>query len=211
MNSKLVANFLIVIAIIGCGFPSNVLDHNGNPIFNSVALFEEDYENYSIASNYYTISGNIANPNSSVYMTDSPSMDDVAEFSMKHPSYFWLLHKDRVVLKMILLNEIPQKNKRPQWEWLIIDTDDQSSVRIPVVFPGSITEHRYLEVTNSDSLFSKTVLAAEDEGKGFKLGQYFYAVLSYNKIYAELERLIEVHKLYDPETNVKDLSQIINS
>ena len=42
------------------------VDNNGNPIFYSITVSEDTLENFSLSSNYYTITNNINNPESSV-------------------------------------------------------------------------------------------------------------------------------------------------
>ena len=91
-------------------------DKNGNPIFNSDLISEEKFDNFELTSSYYNIKENISNKNSSVYVSDNPTLDDYIKFSRNLPSTFFIAHKGQTVICMIMLL---QKNMATVKEWRI--------------------------------------------------------------------------------------------
>lgn len=90
---------LFVILILGCSTIPNQLDKQGNPIFNSIPIAEQEFEGYFVSYNYYTAVNNIANPNSSDFVNKQPTQKQLWEFCTNLPSYFWNIHKDNEMTK----------------------------------------------------------------------------------------------------------------
>jgi hypothetical protein len=191
--------FLVVTLISSnCTYPPHVLDEHGNPIFNSVPIGEEDFGEYGISANYYTIIGNLNNPNSSVFVSMKPTIEQVWKFSTTLPSYFWIIHKNRDVIKIIGLNE-NLAGWESNWQWSIVDVKNNSKTEVPTYFAGALTEHRFHEVTHPESLLTA---ALNDKGTLVPFQKTIFRVVPYKEIYDEVKSLVEKYKLYDAGVNI---------
>lgn len=77
-----------------------------NPVFNSVIIEENDYNDCTIVSNYYTLHNNIENTLSSVYVSEKPTLNQIEEAVLNLPSDFFIITKNRKVAVMIMIEKI---------------------------------------------------------------------------------------------------------
>lgn len=194
-------NILILFCFFANGFCQ--IDKHGNPVFNSISIDEKNYSGYNIDANYYTISNNIANPNSSVFVSKEPSAEQVFEFATNLPSYFWVLYKDREIFKLVSLNQKSNSWSEVKWSFFVQDTKNGTSKEFPInIWMLHITEHRMLEIMHRDKMLEQKLMEPDKRIFHKFFGEKIYGVISYLKIYEKLLKLINEGKLYLPETDV---------
>ena len=69
-------------------------DKNGNPVFNSVSTNEKVIGDFLLISNYYTLKNNIENRQSSVFISEQPTLDQVEKAAVNLASDFYILTKE---------------------------------------------------------------------------------------------------------------------
>lgn len=208
-------NEKMIIVIIGLTFLLQLncisqvagIDENGNPIFNSIPIGENDYDGYGIAANYYTISDNIANPNSSVFVSKHPTGDQIFQFATNQPSYFWILHKDRKVFKIISLNQKSENWNEVKWSFFVQDINFGTGKEFPInIWMLHITEHRMFEMKYGLQKMLEQELMDKDKRIFNKyIENKIHGTVPYLKIYEKLLKLINDGKLYLPETNIENV------
>ena len=117
-------------------------------VFNSLEIEEVAYDNFSITSGYYTIADNIANRQSSAFISDSPSTDEYIYFAQHQPSYYFLVHQQREVIRMIVLQQ-QVKNNRSSFFYTIMDPASGSQTKAPSKLGGELTQLRAKELLMS--------------------------------------------------------------
>jgi hypothetical protein len=192
--------FLFFIALLfplsGCQYHRQ-LDSHGNPVFNSVAL--EDsliHPEKGIASNYYTVGNNIANPYSSVFVSKNPSEDEIWDFVMNKPSYFFIIHNRGEVCAIAGLWPKSRDWLTGGWEWKIVNPNTYTEKTIESKIQGPVAEHRLRE--------SKSALAKKDhpyieKGKSILApkGNRIYKIANYQDIFSEIISIAETNDLWN--------------
>ena len=117
-------------------------------VFNSIELEEIAYEGFSITSGYYTIANNIDNQQSSAFISNTPSSDEYLYFAQHQPSYYFLLHRQREVLRMIVLRQ-HVRNNRSAFFYTILDPVSSSQTKVPSQLSGELTQLRAKELLMS--------------------------------------------------------------
>ena len=115
-------------------------DDNGNPIFNSVTTKEETIKDFQLSSNYYTLKTNIENKNSSVYISDSPTLKEIENASVNLPSDFFLIKKKQGMLNLVMLQNYPQR------QFFVINPETGKQNQYLCSIKGDITENRANEI-----------------------------------------------------------------
>lgn len=115
-------------------------DKNGNPVFNSIIINEQGFEEFNLISNYYTIENNIENKNSSVYVAENPTRNEVEKFATELPSDFFLITKDQQMSNMILIVS------EPNWAFIVINMATNKQSKYDFKLSGDITENRANEI-----------------------------------------------------------------
>lgn len=164
-------------------------DKNGNPVFNSVTLSEEAVGNYILNANYYTLVNNISNKNSSVFISEHPSLNDIELAATKLPSDFFLVVKNQSPIKMIMLAEKSEK------VFFVIDPATGSSELFPTDIKGDITENRAKEII--DQKFDN---AAKIDGNILFFNNKKWLIISSEEIKNKVKMLIADKKLSEGES-----------
>lgn len=190
----------IVLAglLIGCQ-NRRQLDSHGNPIFNSVVVDDSIiHPEKGISANYYTVSGNIANPSSSVFVSKNPTEEEIWDFVINKPSYFFVIHYKREACAIAGLWPKNRDWLNGGWEWKIINPNIGTERIIESEIKGPIAEHRLREYRN--------VLAKEDKpyiekGKSILApkGNRVYKIANYQDILAEIISISENNDLWNKE------------
>ena len=184
---RLLVPILMGVLYFGCASTSK-FDENGNPIFNSIMIKDTTLGEYNVDIGYYTISNNINNPNSSVFVSQKPDENQIWTFILNQPSYFFIVHKNRIISKMVIL-VIKDDGTRERWFYKVIDDKKNETIVTSKIF-GSISEHRYMELTNktTDSTYK---FMAENEARGIPdNNKIFYRVIPFQKILSDFRRNI---------------------
>jgi hypothetical protein len=119
-------------------------DKNGNPVFNSVTTDEETIGDFLLISSYYTLKNNIADKTSSVFISDSPTLDQVEQAATNLPSDFFMIRKDSAVLNMIMLMEKPAR------QYFVVNPATGKNEQFPCTLKGDITENRAREIVEEN-------------------------------------------------------------
>ena len=115
-------------------------DHNGNPVFNSIPMGEDSIGGCKLLANYYPLRNNIDNKTTSVYISDSPNIDQTAKAATELPADFFILTRNNQVIKLILINNYPEK-------WILVSTPGESAPRrFRNPLKGDIAENRANEL-----------------------------------------------------------------
>lgn len=118
------------------------------PVFISVELSEVAYAGFSITTGYYTIDNNINNRQSSAYISDYPTLDEYIYFARHQPSYHFLIHRQREVIKMVILQQRTGED-RSKFSYTIIDPASGHRIEAPSRLSGELTALRAKELTTS--------------------------------------------------------------
>ncbi len=136
---KITIAFLITVSI---GQLFGQTDNNGNPVFNSISTSEKTIDDFLLISNYYTLRNNIENKQSSVYISDNPSIEQIENAAIKLQSDFFILTKQsKMVAMIVLLND-------PNREFMVVIMSKNKQLTFPCNLKGDITENRANELLN---------------------------------------------------------------
>lgn len=188
--------FLIFFLLVGVNAFSQT-DHNGNPIFNSVAVSEETINGFKFLSNYYTLKNNIENKGSSVYISDKPTLDEIENAAINLPSEFFLIVKDQNLLAMILIRNLPKR------QYFVVNPATRKQLEFPCSLRGDITENRANEIIKQNY----------DSKAEIKNGKLFFngaklKIISNEEIRKDVLELIDKQKLHIGDTsNIKLLTK----
>jgi hypothetical protein len=194
--------FIFIITICISTILYSQIDEHGNPIFNSSPISEDTLDNYILSANYYTITNNIDNDNSSVFVDEDPSSEEILEFTRSLPSYFFMVHKNNVVSNMIMvLVEIDGKKSIYRYNILNPKTNKQKEIECNI--KGDVTELRAIELIEK----------YPDKSKEMKLGSnsmilfenIIYSIQGFEKLKKDIIEKISKYKLYDPEIDISEL------
>lgn len=131
---------VIFLALLNFGQSFGQNDKNGNPVFNSVSTREKYFESFLLISNYYTLKNNIENKQSSVFISENPTLDEIEDAAVKLPSDFFIMTKKSKMITMVLLQTYPQR------EYIIIVKSTNQQTSAPCKLQGDITENRAKEL-----------------------------------------------------------------
>ena len=171
----------IVLGVSGCS-PPRGYDSHGNPIFHSIPIRDTVFGQWSVDVAYYTIKGNINNRNTSVFVSDTPSIAQLWEFALDKPSYNFIIHKNRVVswLALLAVEKVEGKHK---WTWFVTD-DKGNGRRVATGLHAGLSQHRYLEMLgkmeSGGTLPEKGILVPNHE-------RIFYPVIYFSTISKDFE------------------------
>lgn len=134
--------FILTTLVIGQLFCQT--DKNGNPVFNSVTTGVKSFDKFILTSNYYTLKNNIDNRESSVFIADNPTLNQIEDASQKLASDFFIVSKSRNMIEMILLRNEPKR----EFMVVLLATNEQST--FPCALKGDITENRAKELIKAN-------------------------------------------------------------
>ena len=133
-------NIIILFTILAFGNIYSQTDRNGNPVFNSIITNEQEFEEFNLVSNYYTLKNNIENKNSSVFVSESPSLNEIEKFATELSSDFFIITKEQQMSNMILIVS------EPQMTFVVINLATNKQSEFYFKLNGDITENRANEI-----------------------------------------------------------------
>ena len=158
--------------------------------FRSVELQQVAYEEFSITAGYYPIACNINNRQSSAFISDSPSADEYVYFAQHQPSYYFLLHRQHELIRIIVLQQ-QSRNGHSTFFYTVIDPASGDRTRIGSQLAGDITQWRADELNvgpgNDDKVHR--ILSAATESHRFSFQQKHYRVQPYQAVWQEVKDL----------------------
>lgn len=190
MNKALITITLLLHVLIT--FPQT--NSHGNPVFNSITLWQEPIENYELSLNYYTLSNNINNKTSSVYISDNPSLNETEEAAINLPSDFFILTKDQVIVCLIMIRNTPSRT------YFVVNPSTGEKKEYTCKIKGDISENRANEIIKEG--FDPT--ATINNGKLF-FNNKNLSIATNEKIKEDVLRLIKKEKLNSGEPSGKKL------
>lgn len=131
---------ILILSILTLGQAFGQADKNNNPVFNSVSTNERPIEDLLLISNYYTLKNNIENKQSSVFISENPTLDQIEKAATNLPSDFFILTKESKMVVMVML----QNNPKREFMTIVMSSNDQSTY--PCALTGDITENRAVEI-----------------------------------------------------------------
>lgn len=134
---KLISVFLILFVSF---HTYSQKDKNGNPIVNSVTIDEIQQDGFKLSVNYYSLGNNISNPNSAVFISNSPTKDEIEKVTLEMFSYFYLVIKNQEVVSIITLNIHPESSL------LVVDPKTNRSRKFEIRLRGKIVKDRATEI-----------------------------------------------------------------
>jgi hypothetical protein len=180
---------LILLTIITLTNAFGQTDKHGNPVFNNERISEEKFDNFELTSSYYNIKYNISNKQSSVYVSDNPTVADYLKFSRDLPSYFFIVHNGPNVMVMIMLL---QKNdgSKTTLTYNIVNPNNGKSMEALCNVWGEISEKRVDELEKIKPDTSASILTMPN-GRLYMFNGIGYRIQPYDKLKAEV---IEIAK-----------------
>jgi hypothetical protein len=137
---KKMRNIIIIFAVLTYGNFYSQTDKNGNPIFNSIITNEQEFEDFNLISNYYTIENNIENKNSSVFISEKPTLNEVEKFATELASDFFIITKNQRMSNMIIIVS------EPKMTFLVVNMTTNKQSEYDFKLSGDITENRANEI-----------------------------------------------------------------
>lgn len=134
---------IFILTFLSLGQVSGQSDKNGNPVFNSVSTNEKVIDDFNLISNYYTLKNNIENRQSSVFVSEQPTLDQIEKAAINLASDFYILTKESKMVVMVMLQNDPKR----KFVTIVMKTNQQST--FPCDLTGDITEHRANELVKS--------------------------------------------------------------
>lgn len=183
-----------IILIFTLSFSLHVLsqtDKNGNPVFNSITISEEKINDYQLNSNYYTLSNNINNKNSSVFIDEKPTLDQIEAAATKLPSDFFMIIKDNSPVNMVMIADKPE-----QRVFFIINPATGNNEILPCDIKGDITENRAKEII--EQKFDKN---AKITGNKLFFNNKEFEIIGNNEIKSKVKNLIKDKKLNEGKSS----------
>ncbi|WP_437921616.1 hypothetical protein [Sphingobacterium sp. LRF_L2] len=177
---------IIILTILTLGFGQTFgqTDKNGNPVFNSVSTTEKSFDDFLLISNYYTLKNNIENKQSSVFVSDNPTLDQVEKAAVNLPSDFFILTKESKMVVLVMLQNDPKR----QFMTIEMRTNQQSTFTCNLI--GDITENRANEIIKEKYDTTATI----DNGN-LKFNGKEFKIISSQEIEQAVSVLIKKEKL----------------
>ena len=175
---------IILLTIFSLGQVFAQTDKNGNPVFNSVSTNEKSIDNFLLISNYYTLRNNIENKQSSVFISEKPTLDQIEKAATNLPSDFFILTKESKMVVMVMLQNDPKR------EYMTITMATKQQSTFPCTLSGDITENRAKEIVKE-----KYDTTARIENGKLKFNGKELVIISNQKIEEAVWKLIKDEKL----------------
>jgi hypothetical protein len=176
------------------------IDQHGNPVFNNELISEEKLDNFELTSSYYNINDNISNKESSVYVSDNPTIDDYLKFARDLPSNFLIIPNGQEAIVAIMLLQRHDGGKTAL-TYNIINPHNGKSMEVPCNVFGEITEKRVDELLKL-KVDSTAKIIDMPGGKSFLFNGIAYKIQPYDKLKAEVIEL--ANQLISGEEEIKD-------
>ena len=175
---------ILLLTILSLGQVFGQTDKNGNPVFNSVSTNEKPFDNFLLISNYYTLRNNIENKQSSVFIAEKPTLDQIEKASINLASDFFILTKEsKMVVMVMLLND-------PKREFMSITMATKQQSTFSCKLSGDITENRAKEIIREKYDTTATI----ENGK-LKFNGKEFVIISNQEIEDAVLTLIKKEKL----------------
>ncbi len=153
-------------------------------VFISQEIDDINYGSFSLNTSYYTIANNINNRHSSAFISDRPLPEEYLYFAQHQPSFYFLIHRQRSVLGMVLFNQ-KITTGYSGFAYTIVNPANGHRREVPSRLQGDLTQQRAQELVN-DQLVSPAGLMHDTL---CLLGKTRYSVLALAEIQREVVTL----------------------
>lgn len=175
---------------------------NENGVFNNIQLSNEQIFGFGITSSYYTIENNISNKQSSVYVSENPSIAAYTDFALDIPSHLFVIHLAERV-QMVITVQPKREGKKTIWIYNVMNTKNGKSIEKPCTVPGEITDTRAEELLKLKIDPTAKFTESTDKNKWFLFNGVNYQVQSYEKVKSEVSELAKQLLNPDPIVYIK--------
>jgi hypothetical protein len=190
----------LLLAVLSMTSVFGQIDQHGNPVFNNELISEETLENFELTSSYYNIKDNISKKESSVYVSDNPTVDDYLKFARDLPSNFFIIHKGQnVIIAIVLLQR--NDGDKTALTYNIVNPNSGESMEVPCNVFGEITEKRVDELLKL-KIDSTAKILDMPGGKSFLFNGIAYKIQPYDELKAEVIEL--ANQLISGGEEIKD-------
>lgn len=155
-------------------------DKNGNPVLHSEPTLVQEFDSFRLIGNYYTLRNNIDNKKSSVYIADTPAMDDVSIAALSIPSDYFILTKNGFIVAMMMLD----MSTSPHFYTIALHSGRSESY--PTLLSGHMTENRAIEL-NTKGFDKKSKIIKPNK---LQFNNQVYSFVANEAILAEVMNLI---------------------
>lgn len=124
-------------------------------VLNSVITLDEPINDFRLISNYYPLKSNIENRNSMIFVSDTPTLDQIENTAINTTSDFFYISKNNVVINKLMLINKPVRN------YYIVSPQTGNQDEIECKLTGDITENRANELVAEK--YDSCGLIQEDE------------------------------------------------
>lgn len=175
---------IIILTMFSVGHSYGQTDKNRNSVFNSIATKEKSFGDLLLILNYYTMKNNIETKQSSVFISNNPTLDQIEKAAINLPSNFFILTKDSKMVVMVLLQNDPIR------EFMILEMKTNKQTNFPCKLIGDITEDRAHELVKE-----KYDSAAIIENGKLKFNGKVFEIITNKEIEEAVYTLIKKEKL----------------
>jgi hypothetical protein len=176
-----------------------------NSVFISQEISDVDYGSFSLNTSYYTIANNINNRQSSAFISDTPSPDEYLYFAQHQPSYYFLIHRNRSVMGMILFHQRATA-RRSSFFYTIVNPANGHRREVPSQLQGELTQQRARELVASPLISTARFLG----DTVFLLHETRYPVLALAAVQEEVVALAR-HLFEQEQGKINDLKEYIRA
>jgi hypothetical protein len=177
-------------------FDASKTDEAGQPLMRATAVADTTVDGFSVVANYYTLEGNIDDPASALFMSESPALADYARFARAIPSYAFLVVADDEPKTVLSLWQDPADDSF----WLLVPTAEGGQF-VPTGYEFTtsdpvITEVRGLELLqNGVDADAATAQGAEGQVQVMFNGTA-HNVLPFAPVFADVVGFVAENELY---------------
>ena len=154
------------------------------PQFFSVVTLDEVIGDYHLISNYYPLKGNIENKGSTIFVADTPTLDQIEAAAINNPSDFFLVSRNKVVLNKIMLINMPARN------FFVASPQTGNMDEFECRLKGDLTENRANEI-----VFEKYDTTAKIEGDKLYFNHKEFDIIPREEIKRDVLTLIYTNQL----------------
>jgi len=155
-------------------------DAGGHPVLHSISMGEDTIGDCRLLANYYPLHNNVDDRTTSVYISDTPGIREMEKAATNLPADFFVLVRDNQIIKLILVNNYPDK-------YILVSTPGEDKPKFyQKRVKGDIAENRAIELVRSRLDSSATIV----DGKLLFNGRH-YSIMSNQDIKAAVIGLIK--------------------
>lgn len=151
--------------------------------------------NCSVAAYYYTIASNIENRGSAQFVSDNPTPEQVKQFAVSTPVFFFIIHTNRVVSNLVKLEQMPSAPAGKRFAFGVIGDPKKRGYLVPMPYTQTIADMRAAEIYHSPWKHDATMTNRGSKAF-FEYNGETNEMLLFPTVVDDLKTLIEKDELY---------------